>query len=224
MLPLARDAGGAVRVAVTDPLDTAPLDDLRLLFDGADIVLELATQRTILGAINEVYDRGPGSTDALAERRGRGPLDARERDQPGAAGPARVGRGRRADHQARELAAAQRGQGARERSAPRAVRERAARAVPDRQRALRADQAAAEGAPGEHRLAHQDHGPAQHRREAPAPGRPDPAEDRRPRLRRAPLDAAGRLRRARGDAAAAAHPGAARPRPRSASTSSSSRR
>jgi general secretion pathway protein E len=66
VLPLARDVGGAVRVAVTDPLDTAPLDDLRLLFDGADIVLELATQRTILGAINEVYDRGPGSTDALA--------------------------------------------------------------------------------------------------------------------------------------------------------------
>jgi general secretion pathway protein E len=66
MLPLARAEGGAVRVAVTDPLDTASLDDLRLLFDGADIVLELATQRTILGAINEVYDRGPGSTDALA--------------------------------------------------------------------------------------------------------------------------------------------------------------
>jgi general secretion pathway protein E len=66
VLPLARAEGGAVRVAVTDPLDTAPLDDLRLLFDGADIVIELATQRTILGAINEVYDRGPGSTDALA--------------------------------------------------------------------------------------------------------------------------------------------------------------
>jgi general secretion pathway protein E len=66
VLPLSRAEGGAVRVAVTDPLDTAPLDDLRLLFDGADIVIELATQRTILGAINEVYDRGPGSTDALA--------------------------------------------------------------------------------------------------------------------------------------------------------------
>jgi len=66
VLPLSREVGGAVRVAVTDPLDTSPLDDLRLLFGGAEIVLELATQRTILGAINEVYDRGPGSTDALA--------------------------------------------------------------------------------------------------------------------------------------------------------------
>jgi general secretion pathway protein E len=67
LLPLQRDADDAIRVAVTDPLDTAPLDDLRLLFEGAELRLELVNQRTILGAINEVYDRGPGSTDALAE-------------------------------------------------------------------------------------------------------------------------------------------------------------
>ena len=67
MLPLRRGAGGAIHVAVQNPLDTSPLDDLRLLFDGAELRIELANQRTILGAINEVYDRGPGSTDALAE-------------------------------------------------------------------------------------------------------------------------------------------------------------
>jgi general secretion pathway protein E len=67
VLPLERDRDGAVRVAVADPHALAPLDDLRMLFDGAEIRLELANQRTILGAINEVYDRGPGSTDALAE-------------------------------------------------------------------------------------------------------------------------------------------------------------
>jgi general secretion pathway protein E len=66
ILPLQRDRD-AIRVAVLDPLDTTALDDLRLLFDGADLRLELANQRTILGAINEVYDRGPGLTDALAE-------------------------------------------------------------------------------------------------------------------------------------------------------------
>ena len=44
----------------------AALDDLRLLFEAAPSCrLELAKQRTILGAINEVYDRGPSSTDAL---------------------------------------------------------------------------------------------------------------------------------------------------------------
>ena len=38
-----------------------------MLFGGAEVRLELANQRTILGAINEVYDRGPSSTDAIAE-------------------------------------------------------------------------------------------------------------------------------------------------------------
>jgi len=67
ILPLQREPLGSVRVAVVDPLETAPLDDLRLLFDGADLELELTTQRTLIGAINDVYDRGPTATDALAE-------------------------------------------------------------------------------------------------------------------------------------------------------------
>jgi general secretion pathway protein E len=67
VLPLQRGSGGAIHIAVVDPLDTTPLDDLRLLFEGAELKLELANQRTVLGAINEAYDRGPGSTDALAE-------------------------------------------------------------------------------------------------------------------------------------------------------------
>jgi general secretion pathway protein E len=67
ILPLQREPIGSVRVAVVDPLETAPLDDLRLLFDGADLALELTTQRTLIGAINDVYDRGPTATDALAE-------------------------------------------------------------------------------------------------------------------------------------------------------------
>jgi general secretion pathway protein E len=67
ILPLQRDPDGTLVVAVANPLDLAPLDDLRLLFDGAEVRVELATQRTILGAINEVYDRGPTATDSLAE-------------------------------------------------------------------------------------------------------------------------------------------------------------
>jgi general secretion pathway protein E len=67
LLPLGRDPDGALRVAVSDPLATEPLDDLRLLFDGSELRIELATQRAILGAINEVYDRGPAAADALAE-------------------------------------------------------------------------------------------------------------------------------------------------------------
>jgi len=67
ILPIGVEADGSVLVATSNPLDTGPLDDLGLIFDGAEIRLELANQRTILGAINEAYDRGPGSTDALAE-------------------------------------------------------------------------------------------------------------------------------------------------------------
>jgi general secretion pathway protein E len=67
ILPIQRRADGSIRVVVTDPLNTSRLDDLSLLFDGAEVSLELANQRTILGAINEVYDRGATATDALAE-------------------------------------------------------------------------------------------------------------------------------------------------------------
>ena len=67
IVPLFRGEDGGVHVATSNPLATEPLDDLSLLFDGAEVHLELANQRTILGAINEVYDRGPSATDAIAE-------------------------------------------------------------------------------------------------------------------------------------------------------------
>ena len=67
LLPLARDGEGTVRVAVADPFETAPLDDLRLVFGGAEIAAEIASARHILAAINQVYDRGPGSAAELAE-------------------------------------------------------------------------------------------------------------------------------------------------------------
>jgi len=67
VLPIRTTDDGAVLVVTSDVLDTAPLDDLRMLFDGAEIELELATQRVIIGAINQAYDRGTTSTDQLAE-------------------------------------------------------------------------------------------------------------------------------------------------------------
>ncbi len=67
LLPLSRDVLGVLHVAISDPFETAPLDDLRLLFDGTEIEGELASERTILAAINQVYDRGiGGSAAALA--------------------------------------------------------------------------------------------------------------------------------------------------------------
>jgi len=67
LLPVSRDERGAVHVLVSDPFDTDPLDDLRLLFEGADIEAELASRRTILAAINQVYDRSVSSTTELVE-------------------------------------------------------------------------------------------------------------------------------------------------------------
>jgi general secretion pathway protein E len=66
ILPVGRDPDGTVRVAVADPFETDSLDDLRLLFEGAEVAAELAPRRAILDAINQVYDRGPASAEALA--------------------------------------------------------------------------------------------------------------------------------------------------------------
>ncbi len=67
LLPVGRTELGEIRVVAANPLDTEPLDDLRLLFEGAEILLELAGESLILEAINQVYDRGPSTTDQLAE-------------------------------------------------------------------------------------------------------------------------------------------------------------
>ena len=67
VLPLGWSAPGVLRVAIVDPLDLAPLDDLHLLFDGAEIEPVLARESLILNTINLAYDRGGASTDQLAE-------------------------------------------------------------------------------------------------------------------------------------------------------------
>ncbi len=67
LLPLAIAGDGSVVVAVADPFDTAPLDDLRLLFEGVEVQAELANRRTIVTAINTAYDRGTESAADLVE-------------------------------------------------------------------------------------------------------------------------------------------------------------
>jgi general secretion pathway protein E len=67
VLPLGRTERSTIRVAAADPYDTTCLDDLRLLFDGAEVETELAPRRAILAAINQVYDRGIGSLDKVVE-------------------------------------------------------------------------------------------------------------------------------------------------------------
>ncbi|MDG2051440.1 MAG: type II secretion system ATPase GspE [Myxococcota bacterium] len=68
ILPLSLDEELQIlRIVAADPLETAPIDDLRILFGGADVELSLAPERLIVSAINQAYDRGGASTDLLAE-------------------------------------------------------------------------------------------------------------------------------------------------------------
>ena len=68
LLPIGRTDEGSVRIAISDPYDTSCLDDLRLLFDGADIQTELVGRRAVMAAINQVYDRGgAGALDSILE-------------------------------------------------------------------------------------------------------------------------------------------------------------
>lgn len=68
ILPLSYDEERQiVHIVAADALDTGPIDDLRILFRGADVDLALASERVIVSAINQAYDRGGASTDMLAE-------------------------------------------------------------------------------------------------------------------------------------------------------------
>ncbi len=68
LLPVGRPGDDTIRVAISNPYDTSCLDDLRLLFDGADIETELVSRRSVMTAINQVYDRGgAGALDSILE-------------------------------------------------------------------------------------------------------------------------------------------------------------
>ncbi|MEN8160098.1 MAG: type II secretion system ATPase GspE [Myxococcota bacterium] len=67
VLPIRRSEEGVLRVATSSPLDITVFDDLRLLFGAEDVATELVPRRIILSLINQVYDRGVGSMDAIVE-------------------------------------------------------------------------------------------------------------------------------------------------------------
>jgi general secretion pathway protein E len=57
---------GGVKVAVTDPLNLQPLDDLSV-FLGAPVEAVLSSERELMAAINRVYDREGGSTEQVMQ-------------------------------------------------------------------------------------------------------------------------------------------------------------
>ena len=66
MLPIKRD-GDALEVAISDPLLTDPLDDLRMIYAGARCEPVLVTRRAILNCINHVYDQASSAEDVADE-------------------------------------------------------------------------------------------------------------------------------------------------------------
>ncbi|MBI2897098.1 MAG: type II secretion system ATPase GspE [Deltaproteobacteria bacterium] len=56
LLPVKIDADGAVVMAISDPLDTFAIDDVRAML-GREIVPVLASGEEIIGAINRIYER-----------------------------------------------------------------------------------------------------------------------------------------------------------------------
>ena len=68
VLPLSHDSEQSLlRVVTSDAFNTEPLDDLRILFGTDDVEVVLSSQRSVISAINQVYDRGAAETGQLAE-------------------------------------------------------------------------------------------------------------------------------------------------------------
>jgi general secretion pathway protein E len=65
ILPLRRH-DGLVEVAIADPLNVFPLDDIRLLL-GCNVVPVLATSATIIDTINRIYERDSDTAQQIIE-------------------------------------------------------------------------------------------------------------------------------------------------------------
>ena len=68
VLPLGRD-GDRLEVAIADPLLTDPLDDLQLVYGGAEVNPVLVGRRALRDCINHVYDQASSAED-VADRLG----------------------------------------------------------------------------------------------------------------------------------------------------------
>ncbi len=162
-----------VHVVCADPFDTQALDDLRVLFGKPVEAARARPASESSDAINRVYEREAGGGELET--------DDDSADEEAVERHPRLRR-RGARHPLGQLALPAGDEGARERHPHRAGREGGHRPLPHRRRALRRAARAAR-VHEQHRQPHQDRELAQHRREAPAAGRPHHEEDRRQELR-----------------------------------------
>ena len=198
---------------MTDPTNVFAMDDIKFM-TGYNVEPVVASETAVIDGDSEVLPqrRAPRAASSIdggavgAEHArdgqqgprgaagssttggdGRGPRRAGGDQRRGAGQAGRGGAGRPAGQRRADVGHSE----GRERHPHRAVRERAARAVPHRRDSLQHHEPADE-VPRRDRVARQDHGEARHRREAAAAGRPhqDPLQrerrregDRLPRVR-----------------------------------------
>ena len=169
LLPLS-SVDGTVTVAIADPANYEPLDDLRHPVRRADTGAGRAggsdrrsDQPRLRSGVGHLGGRPDDRSRGRAARRGR------QRTRVGAAGLARIRRFG-ADHQAGQRHPVAGGQGPRERYSRRSVRKRNGGALPRGRHAVRRAVAAQALSAGDH-LARQGHGGPQYRGEAAAAGR-----------------------------------------------------
>jgi len=81
LLPIERIDGG-IKVAISDPLDLYPLNDLSIFYGGVPIVPVIASPDDIIDAINKVYDRKTKRTDVMVEEIEGGVEEIQEFDEP----------------------------------------------------------------------------------------------------------------------------------------------
>jgi len=66
IIPLRREEDGSVLVAMSDPLDVQPLDDLRLLLD-SDVGIVVSVPEEIVRIANRCYGHADGAAEAMLE-------------------------------------------------------------------------------------------------------------------------------------------------------------
>jgi general secretion pathway protein E len=81
ILPLGRIDGG-IKVAISDPLNLYPLNDLSLFYGGAPIIPVIASPDDIMEAINKVYDRKAKRAEVMVEEIEGGIEEIQEFDEP----------------------------------------------------------------------------------------------------------------------------------------------
>lgn len=81
LLPIEENEKG-IKVAISNPLELSPLNDLSMFYGGKAILPVLASPDDIIDAINKAYDRKANRTEVMVEEIEEGASEIQEFDEP----------------------------------------------------------------------------------------------------------------------------------------------